>query len=402
MPYSFDVAESARLPWGSPQISKRRLLEGCMRVGAVQPWTWLAVAVFAVSLFARGQGVSSATSRPPLPGGDYQPFAADSPFNIPIPANPKLDPKSEKIIATLTGMTHHELGALRTAATPTRIDYTFPFYYSIPSDPAYTISCHFNGPPPNWGDCPLEKMTINIPAYARPENSGHGKFPWSTDHHLAVIDAATGTEYDLWGAAQPNGKGGPLTIGWGALGPITSQGINIFGATASQFALTIGVVRSADINAGVIPHALQMAVPCANGMGVYPAAVNTDEACPKSAAAPPYYGMRVQLNLSDDEINALDAPAYAKTVFLALAHYGAFVSDTGTGDSMEFQTESGLTYTMLGLPDPWVALAQQYGIQPDTPLSNPYSANLFPLTANGVNVTKYLRVIAPCVTAGTC
>jgi hypothetical protein len=356
----------------------------------------------AASMLANAQTPALKPPRPPLPGGDYQPFAADSPFNIPIPPNPQLDPNSAKLITTLTGMTHHELGALRTAATPTRIDYTIPFYYSDPSDPAYTIHCHFNGPPPNWGECPLEKVSVRIPVYARPENSDPGKFPWSSDHHLAIIDPITGTEYDMWGTARPNGKGSKLTIGWGSAGPITSQGIEIFGATQSQFALTIGIVRSADIDAGIIPHAFQMAIPCASGMGVYPAAVGSDQECPKKTVAPPYYGMRVQLNMTDEEINALDAPAYAKTIYLALARYGAFVSDTGTGDSMEFQTESGLTYTMLGLTDPWVTLARQYGLNPDPPLPDKYAAYRFPLTANGVNVTKYLRVIAPCVTAGTC
>ena len=364
-------------------------------------------AIFIAALLLAGatstaQSASPAVTRPPLPGGDYQPFAADSPFNIPIPANPQLDPNSAKIISTVTGMTQHVLRGLRAAATPTHIDYTIPFYYGISSDPVYTVHCHFNGPPPNWGNCPLENVRLHIPAYAWPENSGSGPHPWSTDHHFAIIDAATDTEYDMWGAARPGGKGGNLVIGWGSPGPTTSEGINIFGATQSQFALTIGIVRSADIDAGIIPHALQMAVPCASGMGVYPAAVPSDEPCPKHAVAPPYYGMRVQLNLTDEEIAALDAPAYAKTIFTALAHYGAFVSDTGTVDSIEFQTEGGLTYTRLGLPDPWVTLAKQYGIQPDAPLSNPYAAYEFPLTANGVNVTKYLRVIAPCVTAGTC
>ena len=87
-----------------------------MKLGTIRAWIFLRMVAFAASFLANGQDVSSTTSRPPLPGGDYQPFAADSPFNIPIPANPKLDPKSAKIIATLTGMTHHELGALRTAA----------------------------------------------------------------------------------------------------------------------------------------------------------------------------------------------------------------------------------------------------------------------------------------------
>jgi hypothetical protein len=87
--------------------------------------------------------------RPPLPDGDYQPFAANSPFNVQIPPNPQLDPNSTAIIATLTDLTHHVLGSIRTAATPTHIDYTIPFYYSDPSDPVDTVHCHFNGPSPN-------------------------------------------------------------------------------------------------------------------------------------------------------------------------------------------------------------------------------------------------------------
>jgi len=86
-------------------------------------------------------------------------------------------------------------------------------------------------------------------------------------------------------------------------------------------------------------------------------------------------------------------------VLLALAHYGAFICDTGTGNEMELKTESGLTYTKLGLSNPWVALANQYRIQPAAP-GDSYNAYLFPVAAAGL--TQYLRVIDPCVTAGTC
>ncbi len=346
----------------------------------------------------RGQGISPADTRPPLPGGDYQPFAADSPFNIQIPAHPKLDPDSTKIISTLLAMTNDSLGPIRVAAEPQNIDYTIPFYYSLPTDPLFTVKCYYNGPPPKWGDCPLENAQIHIPSYALPENSGGA--PLKSDHHLSVVDPLTNTEYDMWASAKPKTDGGILRIGWGGTGPTTGLGINIFGATNSGFALTIGIVRAADINAGIIPHALQMAVPCASS-GVYPAAVATDEACAKGVIAP-YYGMRMQLDLTDAEIQGLDAPAYIKTLYTALAHYGAFVSDTGTGDSMEFQTESGLTYTQLGLADPWVALAQANSLTPDPPEPNPFAAYRFPLDVAGVDLSKRLRVIAPCVTAGTC
>jgi hypothetical protein len=366
-------------------------------------WTqcWFTACFIGLATLCVGQAAGSEAhlaKRHGLPGGDYQPFAADSPFNVLIPANPQLDPNSSQIISTLLGMTNDSLGALRTAAEPKNIDYTIPFYYSLPTDPLFTIQCFYDGPPPKWGNCPLQNAQIHIPSYALPENSGGA--PLKSDHHLGIVDPQTNTEYDLWASAKPKPGGGVLRIGWGGTGPTTGLGINVFGATASGFALTIGIVRAADINAGNIPHALQMAIPCAAN-GVYPAAVESDLQCP-SGPIPPYYGMRMQLDMTDAEIQALNAPAYVKTLYTALAHYGAFVSDTGTGDSIGFQTESGLTYTQLGLADPWVALARANGLTPNPPEPDPYAAYYFPLDVTGVDLYHRLRVLAPCVTAGTC
>ncbi len=379
------------------------------------------VAILALTAILSNCGGSSSTTsqQPPpplqralLPGGDYQPFAANSPFNTPLPADPKLDSNSAAIIATLGGMTNQAFylppgqtgWGLRTAATPGNIDFTYPFYYSLPSDPTYTVQCRY-GDPSIWQYCALNNLQIHIPSYAEPENSGTGTNNcWDTDHHMAIIDPATGTEYDLWGSCQPSGTGGDLEIGWGGIGHITGsnmdQGILTYGAAQSGFALTIGIVRSADIAAGTIPHALQMAIPCAAD-GVYPASVPSDQYCPSGTQNSPYYGMRVQLNMTDAQIEALNVPEYAKPILIALAHYGAFICDTGTGDEMELKTESGLTYTRLGLPDPWASLALQYGIQPYSNASDPYNAYLFPISAPNL-VAPYLRVIDPCVTAGTC
>ena len=244
----------------------------------------LAVGITAITIMivACGGGSSKQAEqkvqRSALPGGNYQPFASNSPFNTPLPANPKLDPNSDAIIATLGGMTNQAFylppgqtgWGLRTAVTPSNYDFTYPVYYSVPSDPAYTIQCRY-GDSSIWQYCVLNNMQIHIPSYAEPENSGPGNTCWDTDHHMAIIDSTTGTEYDMWGACQPSGTGGNLEIGWGGSGHITGpdmdQGIQTYGSEQSGFALTIGIVRSADINAGSIPHALQMAIPCA-GDGV--------------------------------------------------------------------------------------------------------------------------------------
>ncbi|MGC2638382.1 MAG: hypothetical protein WA294_14455 [Acidobacteriaceae bacterium] len=301
---------------------------------------------------------------------------------------------------------------LRAAATPSNYDFNYPVYFSVSSDPVYTIDC--NG-------CTLQGLAINIPSYAAPENDNSDCR--TGDHHMAIIESTTYAEYDMWRACPPGGQGGAFTIGYGGYGhidgPSEDMGITAnpvyYGGEQSGFAEEAGIVRAVDISSGaMIPHALQMQIPCAGNTNsanpyglnpVWPAQnVPTDLACSSSFEHPPYYGMRVQLNMTDAQIAALQLPAYATSILLTLEHYGAFVSDTGTGNAqgtggdMQFVTEGGLTYTRLGLMDPWVTLAQQNGIQP-TAAGN-YTAYLFPIAASGL--TDNLRVIAPCVSSGTC
>jgi hypothetical protein len=163
----------------------------------------VAVGVIAVSITLVGCGSGSPqhgqiAQRPSLPGGNYQPFASNSPFNTPLPANPKVDPNSDAIIATLGGMTNQAFylppgqtgWGLRAAASPSNFDFTYPFYYSLPSDPAYTIQCRY-GDSSCWQYCALNNLQIHIPSYAEPENSGPGNNCWDTDHHMAIIDSTT-------------------------------------------------------------------------------------------------------------------------------------------------------------------------------------------------------------------
>ncbi len=311
-----------------------------------------------------------------------------------------------------------QLAPFRAAAPPYtgsgyNIDYNYPIYYSVPTDPEYTLWCYFQG---TWGDCPLNGTTIHIPNAAYPEQSGgaYAAGPGNSDHHMTVIDSETGTQYDMYQASPPNGSGGDFTIGWGSSESLTGQGITTFQATRSGFAASAAVVRAPDLQAGSISHALRFVVPCANdypgnvsdGTGVYPAAVSSDRYC-TGTGYQPYYGMRIQLTMSASQIAALPVSAYVKTILTALATYGAYMTDTGSGNqgSGEFDlvAESGLTYVQVGLANPWLCLATQFGVSASgTPPNNTYS---FPMMLAGVgigNIGSYLRVIAPCVTTHAC
>ena len=55
-------------------------------------------------------------------------------------------------------------------------------------------------------------------------------------------------------------------------------------------------------------------------------------------------GVRLWLEMTREEIEALRVPSWKKTVLRALATYGAYFGDTG-GPGVGFQFESGTTYT---------------------------------------------------------
>jgi hypothetical protein len=72
-----------------------------------------------------------------------------------------------------------------------------------------------------------------------------------------------------------------------------------------------------------------------------------------------------------------------------------YVGDTG--GTWGIKQEGGTTYTSFGVTDKWVTLAQQVGAPYYAP-DNTYVFNL----RDGVDWTRYLRVIDPCVAQRTC
>src|SRR5215207_3135690 len=264
------------------------------------------------------------------PTGCWRPYADSSPFNRPVPANPRLLSNSSAIINRLVGW--GKMQSLVAGHSGTDDDYWHPLYYSHSSDPLYTVRC-----------------TMYV--------SHGGK---------TLIDGA-------------------------------GLGSN---ATAAHFGLAAGAIRGAEVLRGEINHALFSQIKSSSGTSVYPAAPgSTGAPCSNfglsNQDAPPM-GARLWLALSDGEIDGLPVPAWKKTVLKAMARYGVLVGDTmGGNSSWGIQAESGSSYTSFGATDPWDTV----GEQAKAPAWN--TGYVFDV-GSGVDWTRYLRVLDPCVSQGTC
>jgi hypothetical protein len=228
-------------------------------------------------------------------------------------------------------------------APPPGSDWYHPVFYSLPTDPIFTVHCTRS-----WGQCEVEGMTVRIPDAARPADGG--------DAHLAVVDQASGWEYDFWEVEDKPAGGGTLAVAWGGRTKIDGDGLGS-DATAAHFGLLAGVIRAQEMQDGRIDHALFMMVGCTLDQYVYPAA-GLAASCSDQTHAPAV-GQHFWLDMTDDEIEALDVPNWKKTILRALSRYGAFVGDTGGNEAFTFQFESGSTYTSFGIDDPMVAFARQ-------------------------------------------
>src|SRR6266576_3853795 len=74
------------------------------------------------------------------PSPCWRPYADDSPFNQPIPPEPRIDPRSADYVRELTGWGRGPAD-LEAGIADTTEDWQHPTYYSHPGDPQYKISC---------------------------------------------------------------------------------------------------------------------------------------------------------------------------------------------------------------------------------------------------------------------
>jgi hypothetical protein len=304
-----------------------------------------------------------------MPAG-RTPGNSSSPFNQPVGATPQVLPNSAAMVSFLLG--DHIPGS------PIPEDQTRPgggarpLYYATNSDPLVELVAT-----ESWGQNPLTGRKIRVPQESVAEES--------TDGHLTIVLApnnakVAGETVDLW-QAQPV-KEGKLLFSWGGPGNMTgtllqSEGLS---ADAAGFDLQAGQVRGPELKAGVIRHALVVAVKDVKPTYVYPAS-HTDGSSGEAAA--PAMGQHFYLAYSDAEIAALPVLPWKKAILTALAHYGFYVGDSGNY-TLGFLWEGS---NRSGAPEPFVEIGKEQGLPSS---EGSYTFKL----SEGVDWTR-LRAIAP-------
>ncbi len=315
-----------------------------------------------------------------LPGAGWRPYSESSPFNQRTAGAPV----SQDSAAIVQKVLSWGLPANLIAGGPPNEEWSHPSFFAEPGDPLYTI--RLTEP---WGPNRIDGMRIPMPPDARPAGGSDGQM---------TVVTPSGWEYDFWQARAPGAHGGLFTAAWGGRTRIDGPGLHS-GGTASGFGSLAGMIREPELAAGHIGHALFITLRCAARRGttrfgakawvsryVYPAA-GGGAACPPGEAAAPPLGTRFVLAMSASQIAALSVPRWKKTILTALAQYGGYFGDTG-GPGFGFMFESSVSYTALGLPDPFVEFAKTNGV--------PASAGRYVFDlADGVEWARYLRVLAP-------
>ncbi len=330
-----------------------------------------------------------------FPSSCWRPYSSSSPFNRPLPANPTVASDSGSIIANLTANNANFEGSSGQFAF-TSDDGRDGVYYSRPTDPTVTIHCTYYWGP---GTCSgankvdIDGQQIHIPAGAMPQDNG-------TDAHMTVVDQTSQIEYDFehatWSADHQT-----LNVWSGAeipAGPNLGSGLGS-GATAADTGTLAGLITEPELAAGTINHALAINLPCTNG-AVYPAQGPYGLPCTQeqgqtstNTAAP--LGTLLQLNMTDAQIAASDAPAWQQTIMTAMAHYGMYVNDTDGIGNIELEAESDISYTSLGGQPLMSNFIAQQGGWYYSPL------NRWIMAGPAIPVSK-LRVVDPCWAQGLC
>lgn len=318
------------------------------------------------------------------PSACWRPYSDASPFNQRIGSGAQVDARSSAFVRELASWGKGP-SDLETGTADTDSDWQHPTYYSDTSDPEFTIHCVGE-----YGvDCEIEGMKIRIPDPAR--QGGSYKRGWEGDGHMTVVEKHTGWEYDFWNVRNKPRGGGRIDVGWGGRTRIDGDGLGSNG-TAAWYGNLAGIIRAQEMQAGRINHALFMVIKCSAKEWVYPAQEHGSLCDDQSDAIP--FGTRFQLDMTPQQIEALDVPAWKKTILKAMAEYGMYVGDTG-GSPWDLQFESGSTYTSFGFEDEMVAFGREQGLEP-------WRGVTYWDLKSGVDWSEHLRVIAPCEAQRTC
>lgn len=286
-------------------------------------------------------------------------------------------------------------------------DTSHPVVVATSTDPLVKTSCttYCNGV-----NVPA---SIYVPAAARPAGG--------SDHHLGVVQP-NGAEIDLWEVSQNTTSAGSVSRNWQSGDTLyygsgsscsnfyTGSGEYGVAATAGGACLAAGLVRAAELNAGLIPHALFLTTNCVANYYVYPAS-QTAMVCSNAGALNVPLGARVQVIDTAAQIRAMGLPSWQTTILIALHTYGGYIMDTGapasqTAGLIDVTFEDDAQFAAFGTsPSPMQAYGAANGWTPVTiggsairyVAAGPWD----PFGASG-GWAAHLRIVSSCYAQGTC
>jgi hypothetical protein len=277
----------------------------------------------------------------------WRPFNDQSPWNIPIGDNPPLAPDSAALISDLRTSSPYGQNL-----DINIVDFSIPLFYASPGAPTVDVVCDLGGLGFSGNQGENAHAQIPIPAGAAPDPE--------SDHHLLIVDRAKNIEWGMWNVVK---SGASWHCGVGATADLTGDGLRPYkpnnptwytshGARACGFPLIAGLIRTEEIDAGRIEHALVVAYPHIRA-GLYMSPASTAQVklgsdAIKTRGIP--CGGRIQLDPSVD-LDALKLSRSGRIVAEALQRYGAFVGDYSGGISLYAENSAAAQMHWKGVLD---------------------------------------------------
>lgn len=247
-----------------------------------------------------------------------RPFAADSPWNAPIPANATYrdsDPRTKML---------RSAGAFGVNSS----QWTIWVWHAKETDPLVTVNVSVHNLTTS-GNANAGNVTIRMPANAHADPAN--------DAHMTVIDPDGKHAHEFWYVKVRNGKFTAVSY---AKVPLDGSGVNIsgyaahnsnyetfgWGATRAYGGSQLGgLIRKGEATQGAIEHAIAVAIPAKylGGRAVWPA--TSDDQSPDYAGVIPM-GTRFAIPPSVDVESLGLSPAHLRLA-RALQKYGLIVVD---------------------------------------------------------------------------
>jgi hypothetical protein len=272
---------------------------------------------------ASGGGAGAGGGAAGANGAPWRPFASDSPWNTPIPANPELDPDSANQIADFSTI-------------PTQMflwinieQFSVPVYFvDGGSTPNVVVKATVGGTGFRTGAASDAAVAgtgmAPIPAGAMAAAG--------SDRHLSIIDRAANIEWGFWNATNNNG----WSAGLAATMDLSGSGVRPptadnpwwagQGPRACGFPVVAGLMTVDQIKSGAIEHALIIAYPHVRTRYYTPPASSAQSGTAETAVRGVLCGGHIQLDPTLD-LSTMGLSPTGLIIARTLQKYGAFVGD---------------------------------------------------------------------------